>query len=129
MSTLTQVERPSQAGHAEESLSSLRREQRIRADVLASLGLPAHLLKVAVLPLWDNKFRVIAFDGAGSESVELSVVLDLSWLVKSSAGVGLRLGLAAVIEDKARVLSYWALKHPAEKPDFHHAESFVVELD
>ena len=44
-------------------------------------------------------------------------------------GVGLRLGLAAVVEDKARVLSYWALKHPAEKPDFHHADSFVVELD
>ena len=43
--------------------------------------------------------------------------------------MGLRLGLAAVIEDKARVLSYWALKHPAEKPDFHHADSFVVELD
>jgi hypothetical protein len=43
--------------------------------------------------------------------------------------VGLRLGLAAVVEDKARVLSYWALKHPAEKPDFHHSDSFVVELD
>ncbi|HEU4779412.1 MAG TPA: DOMON-like domain-containing protein [Steroidobacteraceae bacterium] len=65
----------------------------------------------------------------GVESVELSVMLDLSWLVRSAAGVGLRLGLAAVVEDKARVLSYWALKHPAEKPDFHHADSFVVELD
>jgi len=65
----------------------------------------------------------------GSETVELAVLLDLSWLTKSSAGVALRLGLAAVVEDKARVLSYWALKHPAEKPDFHHADSFVVELD
>ena len=65
----------------------------------------------------------------GSEAVELVVTLDLSWLTKSTAGVGLRLGLAAVIEDKARVLSYWALKHPSEKPDFHHADSFVVELD
>lgn len=65
----------------------------------------------------------------GIESIELSVLLDLSWLAKSSAGVGLRLGLAAVIEDKASVLAYWALKHPAEKPDFHHADSFVVELD
>jgi hypothetical protein len=65
----------------------------------------------------------------GSETVELVVTIDLSWLTKSSAGVGLRLGLAAVVEDKARVLSYWALKHPSEKPDFHHADSFVVELD
>jgi len=63
-----------------------------------------------------------------TDSVELSVRLDLSWLVRGG-GVGLRLGLASVVEDKARVLSYWALKHPAEKPDFHHADSFVVELD
>jgi hypothetical protein len=64
----------------------------------------------------------------GSDSFELSATLDLSWLAKHSAGVGLRLGLAAVIEDRARVLSYWALKHPSEKPDFHHADSFVVAL-
>jgi hypothetical protein len=65
----------------------------------------------------------------GSDSFELVAVLDLSWLAKSSAGAGLRLGLAAVIEDKTRLLSYWALKHSAEKPDFHHADSFVVVLD
>jgi hypothetical protein len=62
------------------------------------------------------------------ETVELAVTVDLSWLARSAA-VGLRLGLAAVVEDKARVLSYWALKHPAEKPDFHHPDGFVVELD
>jgi hypothetical protein len=66
---------------------------------------------------------------AGSETVELAATVDLSWLTRSPSGVGLRLGLAAVVEDRARVLSYWALKHPAEKPDFHHADSFVVELD
>ena len=63
------------------------------------------------------------------ETLELAVSLDLSWLTKAFSVRGLRLGLAAVIEDKAQVLSYWALKHPAEKPDFHHAGSFVVELD
>ena len=63
------------------------------------------------------------------DSFELSAVIDLAWLMKTSAGVGMRLGLAAVIEDRARVLSYWALKHSSEKPDFHHADSFVVELD
>jgi hypothetical protein len=40
----------------------------------------------------------------------------------------LRLGLAAVIEDETSRLSYWALSHPAEKPDFHHADSFTVCL-
>jgi hypothetical protein len=65
----------------------------------------------------------------GSDSFELSALIDLSWLAKSAAGIGLRLGLAAVVEDRARGLSYWALKHACEKPDFHHAESFVIELD
>jgi hypothetical protein len=65
----------------------------------------------------------------GGESIELLATIDLSWLAKSSAVIGVRLGLAAVIEDRARLLSYWALKHPSEKPDFHHADSFVVELD
>jgi hypothetical protein len=64
----------------------------------------------------------------GRENVELTVVIDLSWLARHAA-VGLRLGLAAVVEDKAGVLSYWALKHPAEKPDFHHTDSFVVALE
>jgi hypothetical protein len=62
-----------------------------------------------------------------TDSVVVSVRLDLSWLARGG-GVGVRLGLAAVVEDKARVLSYWALKHPAEKPDFHHRDSFVVEI-
>jgi hypothetical protein len=65
----------------------------------------------------------------GADSFGLAATVDLSWLAKSSAGIGLRLGLAAVIEDRARVLSYWGLKHASEKPDFHHADSFVVALD
>jgi hypothetical protein len=65
----------------------------------------------------------------GGETVEVAVTLDLSWLARAYPNRGLCLGLSAVIEDKAQVLSYWALKHPAEKPDFHHADSFVVELD
>jgi hypothetical protein len=38
------------------------------------------------------------------------------------------LALAAVIEDASGSLSYWALKHPAAKPDFHHPGGFVLEL-
>jgi hypothetical protein len=39
------------------------------------------------------------------------------------------IALAAVIEDKAGALSYWALKHPPGKPDFHHPVGFALELD
>jgi hypothetical protein len=37
-------------------------------------------------------------------------------------------GLSAVIEDKTGHLSYWALAHTADKPDFHRPESFVREI-
>ena len=64
----------------------------------------------------------------GEDHVDLEVTVDLSWLVRSASDLGLRLGLSAVIEDRAQVISYWALKHPAEKPDFHHADGFVIDL-
>ena len=38
------------------------------------------------------------------------------------------LGLAAVLEEKDGTKSYWALAHPAEKPDFHHPDCFVAKL-
>ena len=40
-----------------------------------------------------------------------------------------RLGLSAVVEDDAGRLSYWALRHPAGSPDFHHHRGFALELD
>src|SRR5689334_2981572 len=63
MPTLTQVERSPEVEHKEPSLTPSRREQQIRINVLASLGRPAHLLKVAVLPLWGDKFRVNVWTG------------------------------------------------------------------
>ena len=39
-----------------------------------------------------------------------------------------RMGLSAVIETTDGAMSYWALAHPSDKPDFHHPDSFVLEL-
>lgn len=44
-------------------------------------------------------------------------------------GRPLRLGLSAVVEDVDGILSYWALRHPSGKPDFHHADAFALQLD
>jgi hypothetical protein len=44
-------------------------------------------------------------------------------------GRRLRLGLSAVVEDADGVLSYWALRHPERKPDFHHTDAFVLQLE
>jgi len=60
-------------------------------------------------------------------SLAVSVAVDLSWISRATAAE-LVLGVAAVIETRERVLSYWALKHPAGKPDFHQAESRIVPL-
>jgi len=43
-------------------------------------------------------------------------------------GNSLRLGLSAVVEDADGVLSYWALRHPPGKPDFHHPDAFAFQL-
>lgn len=37
-------------------------------------------------------------------------------------------GLSAVIEETDGTKSYWALRHPAGKPDFHHPDCFALEL-
>jgi hypothetical protein len=41
----------------------------------------------------------------------------------------LRLGLSAVVEAVDGGLSYWALRHPPGKPDFHHVDAFALQLD
>ncbi len=39
-----------------------------------------------------------------------------------------RLGLSAVIEAADGAISYWALRHAPGKPDFHHPDTFALEL-
>jgi hypothetical protein len=40
----------------------------------------------------------------------------------------LHLGLSAVVEGAGGALSYWALRHPAGQPDFHHPDAFALPL-
>ena len=55
--------------------------------------------------------------------------LELRASVRIAAAGRLRLALSAVVEEAAGGLSYWALRHPAGRPDFHHPDSFSLELD
>jgi hypothetical protein len=41
----------------------------------------------------------------------------------------IKVGLSAVVEAEDGTLSYWALRHPPGKPDFHHPAAFALELD
>ena len=42
--------------------------------------------------------------------------------------VAARLGFTAVIESAHGSLSYWALHHPAPRPDFHHPDGWTARL-
>ena len=44
------------------------------------------------------------------------------------AGQQWQLGLSAVLEENDGTKSFWALAHPAEKPDFHHPDCFAAQL-
>jgi len=41
----------------------------------------------------------------------------------------LRVGLAVIIEEETGGYSYWALRHPPGKPDFHRQEAFALVLE
>jgi hypothetical protein len=63
------------------------------------------------------------------EKIELDAIVSLDRLSALYAHHGLEIALSAVIEDEQGMLSYWALKHPPGKPDFHHRDAFALEVD
>jgi hypothetical protein len=67
--------------------------------------------EVATPPLLDGAFDLVAME----TRLELPIGAT-------------RLGLSAVIETVDGFFSYWALAHPSDKPDFHHPDSFILEL-
>ncbi|HYT57642.1 MAG TPA: DOMON-like domain-containing protein [Verrucomicrobiae bacterium] len=63
-----------------------------------------------------------------SETLELRAMIRLDRLPAIQPTATLRVALSAVIEDINGRLSYWALNHPAGKPDFHHPDSFALDI-
>jgi hypothetical protein len=63
-----------------------------------------------------------------AHSLELAAAIDLNALPTALADANLRLALSAVIEETDGRLSYWAIAHPPDKPDFHHPDSFALTL-
>jgi len=63
------------------------------------------------------------------DRLALDAVVALGPLAPAYASAPLRLALAAVIEAESGTLSYWALRHPPGRPDFHHADAFALALE
>ena len=63
------------------------------------------------------------------EKLALDATISLERLSATHARERLSVALSAVIEDEEGKLSYWALTHPAGRPDFHHRDSFALKLE
>ena len=59
------------------------------------------------------------------DRLELVAEIDQGLLPQDNS---LKLGLSAVVENVAGIKSYWALRHPPGKPDFHHSDAFVIQM-
>jgi len=64
-------------------------------------------------------------DDAGTQ---LLASLDLDGLPGLPGGAVWHLGVSAIIEETNGRKSFWALAHPPGEPDFHHSDSFDLEL-
>jgi hypothetical protein len=77
-------------------------------------------------PLGLSKAPTIEVVAAGSE---LSVTASVELGALGAAPWPWRVGLTAVVEDRAGRRRYFALRHPRANPDFHDAAGFTVLLD
>jgi hypothetical protein len=64
-----------------------------------------------------------------NDSCTLQAVIARADLPANRAGKPFRLGLSAVVELLDGSLSYWALHHPLEHPDFHHRDGLILALN
>jgi hypothetical protein len=79
-------------------------------------------------PVSDETMRPeIAVSSTGGR-FEMDAVVRLELLSAVHARARLRVGLSAIVETSDG-LSYWALRHPAGKPDFHDANGFVLLIE
>lgn len=62
------------------------------------------------------------------EGVELFVELAPDALPRTAPGTVLQVGLSTVVEARDGTFSYWALRHPSPRPDFHHRDAFDLTL-
>jgi hypothetical protein len=79
-------------------------------------------------PVADETMRPQIALRSNGNRLELDALVRLDTLSSAHSRASLRIGLSAVIE-ASDGLSYWALRHPANKPDFHNADGFTLLLE
>jgi hypothetical protein len=65
----------------------------------------------------------------GNDASETHFALEaIVALPQDFCDADLEIAVTAVIEETGGTISYWALNHPAGKPDFHHPDCFALTL-
>jgi hypothetical protein len=59
---------------------------------------------------------------------QLTLTARLPWSALPPCGTVLCIALSAIMEEANGQLSYWALQHPCERPDFHHPAGRALRL-
>lgn len=62
------------------------------------------------------------------DAFELIARVSIAGLPALAGAASIHAGLAAVIEDADGTLSYWALAHAGESPDFHDPATFTLRV-
>jgi hypothetical protein len=63
-----------------------------------------------------------------ARDLELDALVSLPFAYTGHSIPRPRLALSAVVEEDSGRLCYWSARHPEGKPDFHHPDSYVIEL-
>ncbi len=61
-----------------------------------------------------------------SDILQLNLEFNLDRII--SPQQNLEIGITTVVEDQEQTLSYWALSHPTKEADFHHRDTFIINL-
>lgn len=79
----------------------------------------------------SGEWAAYAFDGYRLRAGNLDIAPRMRGLLEVELAETEQgpIGVSAVIEDVEGNLSYWALRHPPGKPDFHHRDAFALVLE
>ena len=80
-------------------------------------------------PLTDSRLVPQIVVRRESDTIAVDALVALDDLSVSYQDAVLLVGLSAVVEATSGRLSYWALRHPVGRPDFHHHEAFALRLE
>lgn len=61
-----------------------------------------------------------------NDNVQLKLKVNLNQIIAPEQN--LEVGVAAVVEDRAKQLSYWALAHSSQEADFHLRDNYLLKL-